>query len=407
MAAAIQIDSSLSTRVQETALPVVSLATVTAVLETPENRQARGSHLFHLTRQEDPSVSGNEMSVNVLEALLKMVALLSNLESTIVQENNQQMLAQGQMSTATTLISHKIAVKQEQEIQKAKEEYEKAEKLSGILKVFGGIATALSVVFAGMCGPGALIVTSAIIAMQQSGVLDKLFGDCPAWSRLLISAGIGILAGGVAAGIDAGVARAMSAGTEAAASSASSSASRSVAEEAAPSIADKAKASFRFSGLMVGSEMLMQLHPIQDLLTSALGKDSKLAMALSMIITILVTVACTYYAGAGVANTQSPQMARLFSAVGSFQALTTAGQGVFQIVKGFNLRDMADTEKKRSETDPAMEILKSVNQMIDSLQQQFGSVNRQQIKGFESDFQNLAAISRPWEAAARALSGAA
>ncbi len=411
MAAAIQIDSPLSSRVHETSLPAISLATVTAVLETPENRQARGSaSRFALTRQEDPQVSSNEMSVNVMEAQLKMVALLSTLESTITEENNRAMQAQAQISTNTTLISHKVAVKQEQEIEKAKKEYEEAQKLSGIMKIFGGIVTGLSVIFAGLCGPGALLVTAAIIAMQQSGVMDKLFGNCPAWSRLLISVGVGLLAGGMAAGIDAGVARATSAGTEAAVSSASSSASRSAAEEAAeqtPSIADKAKASFRFSSLMVGSEMLMQLHPIQDLLASALGKDSKLAMALSIIITILITIACTYYAGVGVANTQSPNMARLFSIVGGFQAFSSLTQGILQIFKGMNLLDMKETEEKRAETDPAMEILKSANQLVQSLYQRIATVNRQQIKGFESDFQNMAAIIRPWEAAARALSGAA
>ncbi len=341
--------------------------------------------------------------INVMEAILKMIAELTILESTLVKLNDEEMQRQALMGDATTTITHKLTEAQVRQLDAARIQNDKAESTSGILKWIGYVVTGLTFAFACLSGFGALLVTAAMFALQETGTMDKLCGEnSPAWLKLAVTAAVGIAAGGLAAGIDVGIASARGVGN------AVGEAAENAAENSAKNITTKdiARASFNFTSMTIGSQMLVQLNPIRDAMKSIFG-DNDFTEALSAILTIIITVVAAVLAGGTVAGKMSPNIVKLFKVAGVLQVGAASAQTYFQDEQALNYKDMEHTEKERSEIDPALTVLKTALQLIQSLYQQTSQLTNTMLKNFQSDYENAAAVIRPWEATARALSGAA
>jgi hypothetical protein len=381
--------------------PASSAATVAASkdADTAASSGAKKSgHGFMRQVVSAPTANTNSsQNADVMGDLLKVMQILCSLETDLIQFNDALQQQQAEIGKATTAVTHSVSVQQENKIQEAADEAEKAAKEAKIMQIVGYVMTGLSIVLSAFGGAGALLMTVAMTALNQSGTMDKAFGSLSPGARIGVSLAIGVVAGGLAAGIDAGVASVSKSGASALADE---------AENGGKSAADQAAASFKFTALNTASQMLIQLHPILDLLQKAFGKDSNTALGLTVAITVIMSVAAAYYGGAGSAE-MAPNMAKVLRLTSTGLVLSSIAEGGLQIWQGFTLRDQANTEDARAKIDPELDIIKAVNQVAQSQQQQTTTLNSNVLQQFGTELQNFAYISSPWDAAARALSGAA
>lgn len=362
--------------------------------------------------------NSSDVSKNVMAAVIKMVEMLLELEVILIQASNADQQNQAKMGDDTTYITHNVSVKQEAKIKEAEEEYEKAQKLAGIMKIVGIVVAVVGCCFAACCGLGALIVAVTLTLLTQpildggtESVMDKLCGNLPTGAKFAIVLGVGLAAGGVAGLADGAVAAATAAEDAASVGAqAGANVARVEAEEAAeqaPSVLDKMKASFKFSGLMAGSQMLMVLHPIQDLLMDTLGKkDKEAAEIISAIITVVVALVCCYYAGSAASSTMtegSTNLATMMKGLGFLEAAGNITAAILGFIQGQNYKAMSDTETEKSKIEPLLSLMKELNEFIQALMSETTSTLNAQLKNFDTDFQNIETINNPMEASARVL----
>ncbi len=336
------------------------------------------------------------------KVIMETLELIQELEVLLITLHTKDTTNQAKISTV-------LEKQGMDEVKKIKSEIVHMEKLkreeehrSGIMHIIGIVVGALSIFAAAFMGPGALLIASAMFAMQETGTLNKATAHMGAGAKLGFTIGLALAGGLAGAGIDGAIGAAIDDGTQA----------------TTTSVSDQMASSFKAVGYTTFAQSLATINPTQALLEKA-GMSKKDAAIVAGVINALVAIVAILKAGKTGSNVfernakTSSFLEKLMNSEKAQRLLSglQGGAGIAQGALGFQMmsiqKSMYDFETKMASTNSTLFLIHEIMQNVESLVHLTSQAETTLQKSFGDEVKALGTLPMAWESAARVLTNSA